>query len=126
MTISKQHLEFYEVALEEGWRRPAGAPDGVEEKVLSGSLDETHKSGTQTRLLRMQPGAFSTKPFVHDYWEEVYVLSGDLVSGHDGTGAGGEAFGPNTHACRPPGTPHGPVISKTGCLLIEIHTYDPV
>jgi len=23
--------------------------------------------------------SFTTRPFVHDYWEEVYLLSGDLV-----------------------------------------------
>ena len=25
----------------------------------------------------------------------------------DANGNGGESFGPNTYACRPPGTPHG-------------------
>jgi hypothetical protein len=37
---------------------------------------------------------------VHDYWEEVFLLSGDLTVGNDTQGNGGEAFAPFTYACR--------------------------
>jgi hypothetical protein len=33
---------------------------------------------------------------------------------------------PNTYACRPPGAYHGPFKSEQGCMLLEIHYYDPV
>ncbi|MDB5573880.1 MAG: hypothetical protein JWR79_1037, partial [Tardiphaga sp.] len=40
-------------------------------------------------------------------------------------GKGGEAFKPNTYACRPPGAFHGPFKSEGGCLMMEIHYFDP-
>ena len=95
-------------------------------KRFSGALDETGKRGTRTRLLRFAPGVFTTAPFVHDYWEEVFLISGDLIVGNDAQGKGGEPFPPNTYACRPPGAYHGPFKSESGCMLLEIHYYDPV
>jgi mannose-6-phosphate isomerase-like protein (cupin superfamily) len=123
MSIDKEHLEFHAVDLGVGWRRPAGYPDGIQEKILAGALDEKAKVGNRTRLLRFEPGARTTLPVVHDYWEEVFLLSGDLVVGDDSTGP--KAYGPNTYACRPPGVSHGPFRSTDGCLLFEIHYYDP-
>jgi hypothetical protein len=76
-------------------------------------------------LLRFQPGVFTKKPFVHDYWEEVFLLQGDLTVGNDEEGNGGENFTAPTYACRPPGVYHGPFRSNGGCLLLEIHYYDP-
>ncbi len=70
-----------------------------------------------------KPGAFSTVPFVHDYWEEVFLLSGDLICGNDEHGKGGEQFKDYTYAVRPPGAYHGPFTSKTGCLMLETHYY---
>lgn len=61
---------------------------------------------------------------MHDYWEEVYLISGDLTVGNDKNGDGGIKFGPNTYACRPPGTTHGPFKSEQGCLLLQIHSDD--
>ena len=49
-----------------------------------------------------------------------------LTVGNDANGDGGEAFAPNTYACRPPGAAHGPFKSEHGCVLLEIHYYDPV
>jgi hypothetical protein len=109
-----------------GWETPAGYPKGIEQKVLSGALDETNKRGTRTRLLRFAPGVFTTKPFVHDYWEEVFLVSGDLTVGNDAQGNGGRSFPPNTYAVRPPGAYHGPFKSNGGCTLLEIHYFDPV
>lgn len=122
--INKEHKEFYSVDMESGWETPPGYPRGIEQKILSGALDEEGKAGTRTRLLRFQPGIFTTKPFVHDYWEEVYLVSGDLTVGNDEKGEGGEAFEPNTYACRPPGAYHGPFKSEGGCVLLEIHYYE--
>lgn len=126
MAVNKEHDEFHAVDLDKGWAVPPGYPRGIEQKILSGSLDEVNRRGSRTRLLRFQPGVFTVKPFVHDYWEEVYLVSGDLIVGNDEEGRGGTAFEPNTYACRPPGAYHGPFKSETGCMLLEIHYYDPV
>lgn len=122
--INKQHKEFYAVDMGAGWETPPGYPQGIEQKILAGALDEEGKSGSRTRLLRFQPGIFTVKPFVHDYWEEVYLVSGDLTVGNDEEGKGGEPFEPNTYACRPPGAYHGPFKSEAGCVLLEIHYFE--
>jgi hypothetical protein len=124
MAIEKEHKEFYKVDLERDWERLPNYPEGIQQQVLSGFLDEKSKRGFRTRHLRFQPGVHTTDPFVHDYWEEVYLVSGDLIVGSDRNGRGGARFGPNTYACRPPGTPHGPFKSEGGCLLLELHYYD--
>lgn len=124
MPIHKEHKEFYKVDLGTGWEIPQGYPPGIEQQILAGFLDEQAKRGHRTRHLRFAPGAYTTEPFVHDYWEEVYLLSGDLIVGSDRAGRGGVKFPPSTYACRAPGTPHGPFRSDGGCLLFEIHYYD--
>jgi hypothetical protein len=126
MPMNRKHDEFHKLDMDGGWEVPAGYPSGIQQKVLSGALDETGKRGARTRLLRFAPGVYTTKPFVHDYWEEVYLISGDLIVGNNERGEGGEAFGANTYACRPPGVFHGPFKSERGCLLLESHYYDPV
>lgn len=124
MPINKEHKEFYAVDMGGRWDVPEGYPEGIKQKILVGHLDEENKTGCRTRLLRFDPGVFTTEPFTHDYWEEVYLLKGDLTVGNDGNGQGGRKFDPDTYACRPPGTPHGPFKSESGCLLLESHYYD--
>lgn len=120
----KQHLEFVTVDLSSGWERPPGYPRGFYQKILASDLDEEGKRGSRTRLLKIEAGAFSTEPFVHDHWEEVYLVQGDLVVGNDEEGKGGEQCFAPTYACRPPGVHHGPFTSRGGCILHEIHYYE--
>jgi hypothetical protein len=124
MAIEKEHKEFHTIDLTTGWETPPGYPKGIKQQILAGSLDEKNKSGSRTRHLRFEPGVYTTAPFVHDYWEEVYLISGDLTVGNDKDGNGGTSFAPGTYACRPPGAYHGPFKSEKGCLLLEIHYYD--
>lgn len=126
MPVNKIYDEFHTLDMESGWEVPAGYPSGIQQKILSGALDEDGKRGTRSRLLRFEPGVFTTKPFVHDYWEEVFLISGDLTVGNDEQGDGGESFKPFTYACRPPGAFHGPFKSAGGCILFELHYFDPV
>jgi hypothetical protein len=123
--VTKAHKEFFAVDMDEGWSVPDGYPDGIQHKILAGELDEANQRGSRSRLLRFEPGVYTTAPFVHEHWEEVFLVSGDLTVGNDADGNGGEAFAPNTYACRPPGAPHGPFKSEGGCVLFEIHYYDP-
>jgi len=123
MPVNKPHLEFHRLDMQSGWETPLGYPAGIEQKILAGTLDETGKTGSRTRLLRFQPGVHTTEPFVHDYWEEVYLVDGDLTVGNDAQGNGGENFQKGTYACRPPGAMHGPFKSNGGCLLLESHYY---
>jgi hypothetical protein len=102
----------------------AGYPAGIKQKILASDLDETRKMGSRSRLLKFDPGVHTTAPFVHDHWEEVYLMSGDLIVGNDAQGKGGEPFAAPTYACRPPGVHHGPFKSENGCMLFEMHYYD--
>lgn len=112
----KPHLEFFTIDMATGWEVPAGYPSGIQQKVLAGALDEARRSGSRSRLLRFAPGAFTTVPFEHEYWEEVFLVSGTLW-------VGGTVFRPWTYACRPPHVPHGPFRSDEGCLLFESHYF---
>ncbi len=115
----KEHKEFYQLDMDSGWERPAGYPEGLSQKILSGHLDEDSRKGSRTRLLRFDPGTRTTEPFMHEYWEEVFQLEGELT-------VGGETFGAKTYACRPPGVAHGPFSSERGCLLLEIQFFNPL
>ncbi len=121
MTL-KEHKEFYAVDTRSGFEPVPGYPPGITQKILSGRLDERRRAGTRTRLLKFEPGAFTTEPFEHEYWEEVFQLTGDLIVGRDAP----RTFGPMTYACRPPHTPHGPFRSVHGCILLETHFFSPL
>ena len=125
MAITKEHKEFFAVDFENGWETPEGYPSGIKQKILAGAIDDDARTGSRTRLLRFDSGVYTTEPFVHDHWEEVYLVSGDLTVGNDANGEGGEPFDAGTYACRPPGAHHGPFKSENGCVLFEIHYYDP-
>lgn len=101
-----------------GWVRLAGLADGIEQKILAGHLDGKRRIGHRARLVRFAPQTSTPDPLVLDYWEEVFLVSGDL------TGETGEAFSAGVYACRPPGTPHGPLRSSTGYVMLEVHSYD--
>lgn len=126
MPVNKIHDEFHTLDMSQGWEVPIGYPSGIQQKILSGALDEKNRRGTRTRLLRFAPGVYTTAPFSHEYWEEVYLMQGDLTVGNDAKGEGGVAFPPHTYAVRPPHAEHGPFKSEKGCLLLEIHYFDPV
>jgi hypothetical protein len=73
MPVNKPHLEFHRVDMNTGWSTPPGYPPGIEQKILAGGLDEERRAAS--RLLRFAPGVFTTAPFVHEYWEEVYLIA---------------------------------------------------
>jgi len=122
--MPREHTEFYEIDMENGWEDIPGYPKGCTRKILSSDLDEDAKHGHRTRLIRIAPGAYTNEPFVHDHWEEVFLFSGDLVVGCDANGEGGEIFSAPTYAIRPGDILHGPFASRSGCIMFETHYYE--
>lgn len=88
----------------------AGGP-GVEQKILA--LDRA--TGDITRLLRFAAGVETKETITHDFWEEVWILSGELIDlGKK------ETFTAGMYACRPPGMVHGPYRVPRGCTTLEL------
>jgi hypothetical protein len=110
--LAKPELEFGAVE-DVAWTPVPGGPAGLDERILA--PDEGR--GVATRMLRFLPGVDTSANGVlrHDFWEEVFILEGELV---DLTL--GQTFGPGSYACRPPGMPHGPWVSPGGCVTFEV------
>ena len=104
----KSEREFF-ASGEVAWTDAGG---GISEKILS----RDDHDGTLTRLARWAPGTTSGDEIIrHEYVEEVYLLEGELT---DLTLQ--RTFHPGDYACRPPGMPHGPYTTGTGCVMLEI------
>jgi hypothetical protein len=91
----------------------AGAVPELTERILAADPDH----GVATRMLRFEPGT-DTSPNgvqVHDFWEEVYILDGSITDLRLN-----QTFTAGMYACRPPGMPHGPWHSPSGCLTFEV------
>lgn len=93
---------------------PVPETSGIEVKPLSGELDEAAGTGFRTRYVRIAPGGETFAAFTHPYWEEAALIEGEVTQKETGVTLKAPAY-----VIRPPGTPHGPLISATGCLMIE-------
>jgi ChrR-like protein with cupin domain len=91
------------------WHPAPGFGPGVWEQIVSGGRDV----GATTRFLRFDPGSGNDSVVTHDFWEEIYVVSGTFESG-------GRAYPAGCVAVRSPGMPHGPFHSSKGCLNFEV------
>lgn len=110
--MRKPELEFHEPLV--GWPKLTGDGEhGIWDQILAADP----LSGDSTLLQRYEPGAATIGGgvIVHDYWEEVMILSGELT---DVTL--GKTFTPGMYACRPPGMRHGPYVSSAGCSMLVI------
>lgn len=114
--MDKPEIEFTPVSDVE-WTPVDDRCAGLAERILA--RDGT--SDVATRVLRFVPGTDTSAvgTMVHDFWEEVYILSGSL---HDLEL--GQTFETGTYACRPPGMRHGPWTSVDGCTTFEVR-YPP-
>ena len=120
LKTGKPHLEFFRVD-EDGWTEIA---QGVRQKILAGGLDEVNKHGFLNRLVRWAPGAAINSVIVHEFYEEVFVVSGELLVGAQDDRTRLESFPAPSFACRPPGAPHGPFrAGSEGCVLFENQFY---
>jgi len=122
--FAKQHREFFDALSAEGWEPVAGYA-GVEQKILSGGLDHVARLGAMTRLSRWVPGAFVAEPVLHDWCEEVFLISGSLCIGRPDNAGQAELLPAGTYACRPAHVLHGPFFTESGCLMIEFNYYPP-
>jgi hypothetical protein len=93
--------------------RPVGGIAGLTEKILS----HDPATGDYTRVLQFAPGTDTSPMGVqqHDFWEEVWILEGELVD----LGKG-QTFTSGMYACRPPGMVHGPYRVPRGCTTLEL------
>ena len=115
--MNKPELEFHEPSV--GWQKVnSDAERGIWEQILAADP----LRGDSTLLQRYDPGADTTAGgvIVHDYWEEVMILSGELT---DLTL--GKTFTAGMYACRPPGMAHGPYASSSGCRMLVIVRPEP-
>lgn len=103
--------------MEEGWQAVPGTHK-IQLKALSGDFDETTGTGFRTRCIRIEPGGETFEPLVHTYWEEAFLMEGALTRKADGVTITAPAY-----VLRAPGTPHGPFISTTGCMMLETHYF---
>ena len=108
--MTKPELEFFDTGTL-SWREVPGEA-GVSEAVLA----QDPATGLLTRLVRWDPGVSTsaTGPVTHDYFEEVFVVSGSLRDLRLD-----QAFGAGYYASRPPGMLHGPWESAEGCVMLE-------
>ena len=105
---AKEQHEFFDPA-HLPWHPAPGFGPGVWERIVSGGQDE----GVTTRFVRFDPGSGRDAVATHDFWEEVYIISGTFE-------CGGRAYTAGCVAVRPPGMPHGPFHSVGGCVLFEV------
>ncbi|HEV7259195.1 MAG TPA: cupin [Bosea sp. (in: a-proteobacteria)] len=122
--FGKLHREFFDALAPDGWEPVAGYA-GVEQKLLSGQLDHVGRSGALTRLSRWAPGAFVAEPVLHDWCEEVFLISGSLRIGVPADGEAAALLPAGSYACRPAHVLHGPFFTEGGCLMIEFNYYPP-
>jgi len=118
--MTDQHVQmlFSTIDMSSGWISRPGR-DGVSEKILCGSLEDS--TGRCTRLVKFEAGARAPQQ-EHVHWEESYLISGDLEI-IDEEGVPVVRFDAPAYVCRPPKSIHGPFASEHGCLLLHIEYF---
>jgi len=113
--MAKTEIEFIDPDTQFEWRPVEGDTLGIKEKILS--VDPETRS--YTRLLKFPPGITTKELLVHDFWEEVLILEGELIDLNKK-----QTFCRGFYACRPPGMKHGPYEIPRGCTTFEIRYYE--
>jgi hypothetical protein len=103
----KPALEFFDVS-----NLPWVSIDaGLSERILS----HDDRTGVCTRMLRFATGTSTGETLAHEFWEEVWIVSGAITDRRLG-----QTFSAGMYACRPPGMAHGPWDSPEGCTTFEV------
>lgn len=95
------------------FRQVEGEPKGVTEAVL-----HRHPDGSYSHVLRIAAGVEIPGPAVHEFYEEVYYIEGEMLN--RGTG---ETIRGGMYVFHNPGEPHGPFRCVKPCLLVEFRYY---
>ncbi len=107
--MPKPELEFFPVE-DLPFQQVAGAPAGHVQKILT----EDPEKMMVTRIMKVPPHSNNPEIFVHDFWEEVYILEGRQW-------VGDKLYTKGMYACRPPGMVHGPFRTEDEpCVTFEI------
>ncbi|MDO8187673.1 cupin domain-containing protein [Conexibacter sp. JD483] len=110
--LDKESVAWTAEALEAlPWERIPYRDDDFQQKVLSKG-----PSGSLTALGRIEPGARTTEPDLHDFDEEVLIFDG-ACSSHRGV------YGPGTYTCMPAGAEDGPFVFDSRLTCLEIKNY---
>lgn len=128
MVINKFYDEFYMLDMQCDWWLLEGYDlvFGVQELILFGVFDIECKCGSCMCLLCLLVGLYIQKLFVYDYWEEVFLVEGDLIVGNDEYGNGGMLFEGYMYVVCLFGVWYGLFKLNGGCVLLEIYYYDLV
>lgn len=111
--MAKTQQEIHEVE-SLAWKPVEGSP-GVYEKILN----RDPETNSVTRLLRYDPGFVVNEIFKHDFFEEVYIVSGSMIDLRKNLTLKAGYYG-----YRHPGMEHGPYSSPEGIVTLEIRTYE--
>ena len=117
--MAKPEFEFFRPDQIQ-WEQITGSPTagvggpGVQQKILS----QDKESGDVTRLLKFNAGVETKESITHDFWEEVWILEGELIDI-----AKKQTFTAGMYACRPPGMIHGPYRVPKGCTTLEFRYF---
>lgn len=79
MGPGKINLNFHHMDTTGGFTT---GPDNplIHVKFLDNSLDMTKKTFVCNRFLRVDAGYWTPEAHAHAYWEELYILEGDIIS----------------------------------------------
>jgi len=95
------------------WRPLKGEPEGVSEIML-----HKHKDGSYTHLIQWEEGVEYSEPVAHDFYEEAYYVSGEMLNKKTRKKITG-----GTYVFHKPGEEHGPFKCLKTCLILEFRYY---
>lgn len=107
--MAKPAIEF-QLPDDLAWQ-PIPGNDKQKERILARDPD----TALVTRMLQFLPGCQTAEVLTHDFWEEIWIISGSLTDLRLH-----QTFTAGMFACRPPGMPHGPWVSPDGCVTFEV------
>ena len=95
------------------WRHQKGDPKGVSEALL-----HKHNDGSYSHLLRVQKGVEFKEPVSHDFFEEAFYISGEMLNTKTR-----EIFKGGIFVFHKPREKHGPLKCLKTCLILEFRYY---
>ena len=121
MAVNKAHDEFHAVDLSSGWEVPLDILRASSKRFYRAPWMKMERAAAGPGSCGLTPVSTRRSPSCTIIGKK-FIRLGDLTVGNNENGDGGEAFEPNTYACRPPGAYHGPFKSNGGCMLLKFIT----